>query len=157
MNVSRVALIGAATMLIALPAVAAQYVYPLKGQGTAKQASDEADCAQQVAREQGVDPERRGAYQPSGAPTGTAGDTSARAPVLGALPGHGLQGGPAGALGGGGPGQAGTATDALVHNDGGVAGREGPTGGAGPARAGAPTGAEAARAACLTARGYSVH
>jgi hypothetical protein len=157
MNVSRVAPIAAAALLTALPAGAAQYVYPLQGQGMARQASDEADCARLAAQQQGVDPASRGTYQPSGAPTGSAGDASATAPVLGAIPGNGLQGGAAGALGGGGPGQAGTATDALVHNAGGVAGRESPVGSASAARTSAPSGVEAARDACLKARGYSVH
>ena len=156
MKVSRAALIAVAGLLVALPANAAQFVYPLQGQGPAKQASDEVDCANLAAQQQGVDP-ARSRFQPDGAPIGMAGDTSASAPELGALGGNGLQGGAAGALGGGGPGQVGTATDALVHDAGGVAGSEGPTGGPGAANAAAPSGFDKARAACLIARGYSVH
>ena len=152
MKVARAALIAVAGLLVALPANAAQFVYPLQGQGPAKQSSDESDCSQLAAQQLGLDPTTRSTFHPDGAPTGTAGDASASVPI-----GTGLQGGPAGALGGGGPGRVGTATDALVHNAGGVAGREGSTAGRDVASAAAPSGFDKARAACLTARGYSVH
>ena len=155
MRLFRTAL-GAAALLLALPAYAAQYVYPLQGQDPGKQATDEADCSDWAANQAGIDREAGGRFTADAAPTGSAGDVSASVPVLGAIPGNGLQGGPAGALGGGGPGEAGSATDALVNNAGGVAGRDSVMGAGTPGDA-APSGLDKARAACLTARGYSVH
>jgi hypothetical protein len=156
MKLARTALIAAAGLLVALPAGAAQYVYPLQGQDAAKQSSDEADCSSWAANQEGLDREAGASFLPDAAATGTAGDAVASVPSLGALPGNGLQGGAAGALGGGGPGEVGSATNALVNNAGGVAGREGAAGGA-AAPGSAPSGFDTARAACLTARGYSVH
>jgi hypothetical protein len=163
------ALVGASLFLGAPLADAAQFVYPMRGQDMATQASDEADCATLARQQSGFDPSK----SPSApfqvfAPTGTASDTAATGMVLGAIGGGG-QGGAAGALGGGGPGEAGAAVTA-------VAGPTGPSLGVVDDLTGAPApevGAllpdvgkpqqapgqadyDRARAACLSGRGYSV-
>ena len=152
MQVSRTTLIAAAALLLAAPAQAAQFVYPLRGQSPATQDGDVADCAQIASQKSGFSPGPRETYLP---PATAAGDASGTRTDLGAI-GGGQQGGPAGALGGGGPGQAGAATDALVSDAGGAAAAENGVGG-GSAQSGSRAAYNAARAACLTQRGYSVH
>jgi hypothetical protein len=170
MKTARLALIGASFLLGAPFADAAQYVYPIRGQDMAKQASDEADCSTLARQQSGFDP----STSPSApfqafAPTGAATDTSTRSSmVLGAI-GSGGQGGPAGALGGGGPGEAGAAVTTMT-------GATGPSLGVVDELTGAPppeidalqprvrnspqalgrADYDQARAACLSGRGYSV-
>ena len=169
MKTTCLAVIGAALFLGPPLADAAQYVYPIRGQDMAKQASDEADCSTLARQQSGFDP----STSPSApfqafAPTGTPSDTAATSMDLGAIGGGG-QGGPAGALGGGGPGEAGAAVTAMT-------GAIGPSLGVVDELTGAPApdvdalqprvrkpqqpsgqaNYDRARAACLSGRGYSV-
>src|SRR5580693_8261048 len=100
MKTTCMALVAAVGLLASPFAEAAQYVYPIRGQDMATQASDEADCSTLARQQSGFDP----STSPSApfqafAPTGEASDTAAINLDLGAI-GNGGQGGPAGALGG---------------------------------------------------------
>jgi hypothetical protein len=170
MKTACLALIGASLLVAAPLANAAQYVYPIRGQDMAKQASDEADCSTLAKQQSGFDPSTSPAtaFQDF-APTGTASDTAATgAMVLGAI-GNGQQGGAAGALGGGGPGEVGSEVTAMTGAVGPSLGVVDELTGAPEPEVGAlqptvrkpqqaPGQAEynRARAACLSARGYSV-
>jgi hypothetical protein len=162
------ALIGASLLLAAPLAQAAQFVYPIRGQDMARQAGDEADCSTLAKQQSGFDPPKT-ALQDY-APVGTASDTAATGSMtLGSVGANGLQGGPAGALGGGGPGTVGSEVTAMTGSTGPSLGvLDDLTGAPEPATGTLQLGVrrpqlaagqadyEKDRAACLTARGYSV-
>ena len=145
----RMALCAAFFLSAAIPAQAAQAVYPAKGQSAKKQATDESECSNWAVKQSGFDP----AKPPP--PTAVAkGATGSGAGVKGAVVGGGI-----GAISGGNAGEAAVA--------GAVAGRvvqrnrnrreAAAINNANSQQVQAGYGAyEQARGACLTGRGYSV-
>jgi hypothetical protein len=150
MKTSCLALVGAAAVLAAPFAEAAQYVYPAHGQDAATQSKDETECATWATQQTGFAPGGAPATasqssNPLGALTGTPTDTSAITSALGAVQGGGMGGmgglggmaGTAGApIGGGGAGGAASALGAIGGGDmGGMGGLGGAAGMAGAAGA----------------------
>jgi hypothetical protein len=144
-------LLAATAWLAAVPAAAApQYVYPAKGQSSATQARDEAQCSTWATQKSGFDP-----ATPAAAPvTPDTKVTGSGARVAGAAGGAviaGVSGGNAGtgalvgAVGGGLTKRALNHRSARKQNEAAASQRQ-----AGLAAY------EQARAACLSGRGYSV-
>lgn len=150
-------LAGSLWLAAAGTALAAQYVYPAKGQDKAAQARDESECSAWATEQTGFAPVTATAKAATGQ-TATfdlnkALASPAAAAALGAVAGNSRAGGLsslAGFLGGGG-GSGGTAASAASFASQALAQQKPAV----PATPGQPE-FDRARTACLTARGYSV-
>jgi hypothetical protein len=149
-------------LLAASAASANQYVYPSRGQDSAQQSRDEADCSAWAIQQTGYDPTRNvsAPVAPQGvspltsvAAPGLGGTAGTAAAALGAFSGGGAPTSALGLLGGGGSPEAaavGLLSGALSHQQTQPQAQTQVAQNTGQAQF------EQARAACLSGRGYSV-